>query len=155
MAPPYQPQGPQTQGSGSASTFSATEMADIIRSTELIVQLMSCVQREAKAVAGAKSNSEDASFDSGISLGNSAAAENGKERGATDLNKASASESETMQGSSSSSRVDREITDDQARLRAPGIEVYHGMKRKRVDMNDRTNGKRRDAGNEVSFIVLE
>ncbi|EXJ93699.1 hypothetical protein A1O1_02091 [Capronia coronata CBS 617.96] len=39
---------------GSAPVFSQTEIADIMRSTELVMQLMGCVQKEAVAAANAK-----------------------------------------------------------------------------------------------------
>ena len=149
MAPPQQAQDTQLQGKGSASAFSATEMADIIRSTELIVQLMGCVQREAKAVA--EKSVESGSFDSGVGLTDHASE---KRRNTDQAQTSSASASETLSGPSSSSRVEVESA-HHARLQAPGIEVYHGMKRKRGDMSGQPNGKRKDTGSEVSFIVLE
>ncbi|KAL2423897.1 hypothetical protein ABEF95_009532 [Exophiala dermatitidis] len=51
--------------------FSQTEIADIMRSTELVVQLLGCVQREAAAAALAKAT-QSTSPDSGSSMSNAA-----------------------------------------------------------------------------------
>jgi hypothetical protein len=123
---------------GNPVAFSATEIAGIMRSTEIIVQLMGHVQREAKAVAESYSAAD--SFDSGISLGsNAASAQHGGGVGA-----------EQSAGAST-----ERIGAVPQPISAPGIDVYTGMRRDQGNGEGQTKRRRKDTGSEVSFIVLE
>ncbi|KAJ9604623.1 hypothetical protein H2200_010737 [Cladophialophora chaetospira] len=150
MPPPQQVQDHPPRGTANVPGFSTTDIADIMRSTEIMIQLIGHVQKEAKAVAEA--HSENTSFDSGIQLRDRVDEEgNGQDTEPYKAN--SASESETLDASSSGSAAK---THSQTPLQAPGIEVFHGLKRQRGDVGGRgKRNKRQDTGSEVSFIVLE
>ncbi|KIW68079.1 hypothetical protein, variant [Phialophora macrospora] len=123
---------------GSPSEYSATELAEIVRSTEIMIKLMGHVQREAKAVA--KSYSAADSFDSGVSLGSSTASAQHRGGGGVDQSAAASAER--------SDTVPQPIS-------APGIDVYTGMRRDQGSGEGKTKRRRKDTGSEVSFIVLE
>jgi hypothetical protein len=114
-----------------------------MRTTEMMIQLMGCMQREAKTLAGTETRSTDEfSFDSGVAVESAGPSSN--------------SEGEmSLQDSSSSSLDMTAAAKDRAQLRklsAPGIDVYTGMRRECVQDG---NPRRKDTGSEVSFIVLE
>ena len=144
---------------GNSPAFSATEIADIMRSTELIVQLMGCVQREAAQVA--KSQSGSASFDS-TSNGNAAASGGVQTVDAAAVLSSSSAESSTLEGSTSLSSLggsNSSINGVPKALTAPGIEVYSGMRRHVAPANDKRDGKgkarQQDTGTPVSFILVD
>jgi hypothetical protein len=123
---------------GNPVPFSATELAGIMRSTEIMIQLMGHVQREAKAVAESYSAAD--SFDSGIGLGsNTASAQHG---GGVGVDQSAATSTERCDA------VPQPIS-------APGIDVYTGMRRDQGNGEGQTKRRRKDTGSEVSFIVLE
>jgi hypothetical protein len=128
----------QAKLKSSTPSFSTTEMADILRSTELIVQLMGCIQREAKNVttktapSTASDNGRgnaDSSFESGYVSG-------------------SASKEEAASAAATSSTASSIGVPPP--LIAPGIEVYGGIKRQRVG-----KARQQDTGEPVSFILLD
>ena len=153
MAPPQPPQVPLATSKPSA--FSVNELADVMRSTEIILQLMGCVQREAKAVAA--SHSESTSFDSGVQMRPGNADGVGGQNGDTaSTNLTTTSDSGTQQSSDASAASHGYSRRAPHAISAPGIDVYTGMRREAGQATEgKGKGKQKDTGSEVSFIVLE
>ena len=111
---------------GNGPAFSSNELADVMRATEIMRQLLACVQTEAKAVHA--SQSEGTSFDSGVQMRSKVDVPVGPD-GELGRGSDSAAASETVHASSSSETSH----DQQGRvphaISAPGIDVYTGMRR--------------------------
>ncbi|EXJ61005.1 hypothetical protein A1O7_05158 [Cladophialophora yegresii CBS 114405] len=133
---------------GNRLPFSATEIAEVMRSTEIMIQLMGHVQREAKAVASSYPAAR--SFDSGISLGSNPASSGADEREAR-----FAAGTEALQGPALPVAAERGHAAVPQPISAPGIDVYTGVRRDGGTGESKDKGKRKDTGSEVSFIVLE
>ncbi|ETI24141.1 hypothetical protein G647_03510 [Cladophialophora carrionii CBS 160.54] len=136
---------------GNALPFSATEIAEVLRCSQIMIQLMGHVQREAKAVA--TSYSATGSFDSGISLGSNPASAQ-RSSGVDEREAASAAGAETLQGSALPVAAERSDAVPQP-ISAPGIDVYTGMRRDGGHGESKEKRRRKDTGSDVSFIVLE
>lgn len=153
--------------------FSPTDIADVMRTTELIVQLMGCVQREAQAVAGAHgvhsaSTSTDVSV---LHTNESFDGDSGVDGMSQNTNTHSAQNGHPDTNNKHQPRPEEPhlpIQKTMTKLSAPGIDVYTGMKRqleasdslteiskKAPRLKRPTRGREKDTGSEVSFIVLE
>lgn len=175
--PGPQPSGPfieQTTAVTQAKpAFSPTDIADVMRTTELIVQLMGCVQREAQAVSWTH-GVQSASASANVSLlhtnesfdGDSGVDGMSQNTNAQSAHNENSDTNHNHQPQSQEPHLPHQRT--MATLSAPGIDVYTGMKRQ-LETSDVSAGfstkvrrttkrnrvKEKDTGSEVSFIVLE
>ena len=139
------------------ANFSANELTDVIRSTEIMVQLLGFVQREAKAVAA--SHSVANSSDSGVQVESNASSEEGEASASNGLrfpNCVPRGEATPIEISSEASEHREERAPNT--ISAPGIDVYTSMRREARQAGERRGAgkiRRKDTGSEVSFIVLE